>query len=231
MSDLLDEIKEDLVREKYAHLWNKFGNYIIGAALLALLFTGAGIMYNRHMDARYESYSDMLYEASVATEAEAMQKYDEIIAGANGAYKAIAGLRKAAMLLQGMKGKEALVVYKKIIDESSAPIEFRELSKLLYVAVSSNLALENSGFQDMDAQKYLKETAEGNNIFKYSALELTAFNEFSSRNYTKAKEIFSNIAESHDAPEGIVNRAREMLDAISNLNEVAQEKNIENKNG
>lgn len=230
MSDLLDEIKEDLSREKYALLWQKFGNYIIGAALASLILTGVVITYNKRMDSKYASYSDVLFEASNAPEAEAIQKYDTLIENGNGTYKAIAGLRKAALLLQGSKNQEALVVYKKVIDESGAPQELRDLSKLLYVAVSSNLAFDNKDYNDAEAKKYLQEGVDGKNIFKYSALELNAFNELGSKNYTKAKEIFSSIVESHDAPQSVVVRAQEMLDAISNLNETAQEK-TENING
>gem|GEM_PF-5005164 len=231
MSDLLEEIKEDLIREKYALIWQKFGNYIIGAALAALVLTGAGVAGKNYTKSRYASYSDMLFEASTSPEAVAIQKYDDIITNANGTYKAIAGLRKAALLLQSNKSQEALETYKKIIETSSAPQELRDVAKLLYVSVSINLAAENKDYKDADAAKYIQENMDGAGIFKYSAMEISAFKEMDSHNYKKAKDIFTKLSENIDVPQSIKARAMEMLGTLENTTGIDKENVTENKNG
>ena len=225
MSDLLDEIREDLSREKYALIWQKFGNYIIGAAIAALILTSTGVAAKKFINYLHASYSDALFEANNAPNAEALVKYDELMKNGNATYKAIAGLRKAALLLQSSKNTDALAVYKKVIDESGGPQELTDLAKLLYIAVSSNIAADNKDYNNADAKKYLEENIGRDSVFKYSTMEINAFKEIESHNYTKAKDIFNQLLESPDAPSNIKARAKEMIDAILNMND------LETKNG
>lgn len=231
MADLLDEIKEDLSREKYALIWQKFGNYFIGAAIAALILTAAGVAGNKHMESKYSEYSDALFDATNAPPSEALKKLDELIENSNSTYKAIAGLRKAALLLESSKSTEALAAYKKVADESSSPKELRDVAKLLYIAISSNLEIDNKGHKDADTQLYLQDSLEGSAVFKYSAMEISAFKELDSKNYTKAKDIFDTLVKNPEAPQNVRNRAQEMLDAIANMNDSGQNDATENKNG
>ena len=41
MADIFHEVEEDLRRDQAAAIWNKYGNYIIGAALLLVLAVAA----------------------------------------------------------------------------------------------------------------------------------------------------------------------------------------------
>lgn len=229
MSDLFDEIKEDLTREKYAIIWQKYGNYFIGAAIAALILTGFGVVWKNHTSSNYASYSDALYEANKSPETEAIKKYDDIIANANGTYKAIAGLRKAAILLKDSKNQDALDTYKKVIETSGVPQELKDVAKLLYISVSSNLAIDNKEYNDAAAKEYLQENIGGSGIFKYSVLEITAFQEIHNHNYTKAKDIFNNLIESPETPLNIKTRAREMLETIANIDGAGQGNATEKK--
>ncbi len=215
MPDLLDEIKEDISKEKYSLIWQKYGNYIIGAAIAILIITGAAVAGKNYMNSRNAAYNDALYEASIAKQVDAIKKYDDIIASANSTYQAIAALRKAAILLNDAKTEDALTVYKKIIEKSGTPKEFKDLAKLLYSAVSNNIAAENKAYKDENTATYLAQNMTDNSIFKYSALEISAFQEIRNNNYTKAKDIFAKLEESTDAPVNIKKRAKEMLDVIN----------------
>ncbi len=233
MPDLFDEIKDDIFREKYALIWQKFGNYFIGAAIVALILTGAGVAGKKFMEGRYASYSDALYEANTAPEAEALTKYDDLIKNGNSTYKAIAGLRKAAILLQSTKNQDALVEYKNVIEKSGGPQELVDVAKLLYIAVSSSIiAVDNKDYNDVAAKKYLHmENVNGSGIFKYSVMEINAFKEMGSHNYTKAKDIFSELLASPEAPANIKTHAKEMIDAIINMNDLGTTNVTEKKNG
>jgi hypothetical protein len=231
MSDFLEEIKEDLTREKYALIWHKFGNYVIGAAVAVLILTGLGVAAKNYTQSRYETYSDLIFEAGRAPEAEAIKKYDDVINHSNGTYQAIAGLRKASILLQGSKNQEALDTYRKIIEKSSSPQELKDVAKLLYLAVSSNILAENKDYKDAYAANYMQENIDGSGIFKYSAMEISAFKEMDNHNYKKARDIFSKLADSEEAPQTIRARASEMLVKIENTNVINKENATENKNG
>jgi hypothetical protein len=224
MPDLFDEIKEDLSREKYIAIWQKYGNYFIAAAFAALILTGAGVAWQNHSAQNNSSYSDALYEASESPSEEAILKYDEIIANANSTYKAIAGIRKAALMLQNSNHEDALAVYKTVIETSGSPQELKDLAKLLYISISTNLAADSKEYDNITAKKYLQENIDGSGIFKYSALEIKGFQEINHHNYTKAKDIFNKIIESPESPEGIKTRARAMVETIANIDVSANDK-------
>lgn len=228
MSDLLDELKEDLFREKYLLIWQKFGNYIIGAALAALVLTALGVAGMEYMNAKYDTYNDKLFAANNAPKAEAISKYDDLIATGNSTYRAIAGMRKAALLLEDSKNAEALIAYKKVISDFSAPQEFRDIAKLIYVVISNNITLDN---KDVEAKLFLEDSMSDKSIFKYSAMEVDAFQQLSENNYTKAKDIFNSLANNAKTPTGIKSRAAEMLDAIANRNDLGQENGAKKTNG
>ena len=40
MSDIVQEVEEDVRRERYEQLWNKYGNYVIGAAAVLVVAVG-----------------------------------------------------------------------------------------------------------------------------------------------------------------------------------------------
>ncbi len=79
MSDLLNEIKEDVMREKYAFLWNKYGNYIIGLAVALLLLTGGLVTFSNHINSKNLGYSDELYQAENSSPDKALTLYDDLL--------------------------------------------------------------------------------------------------------------------------------------------------------
>jgi len=40
MSDIFQEVEEDVRKERYEQLWKKYGNYIIGAAAILVIAVG-----------------------------------------------------------------------------------------------------------------------------------------------------------------------------------------------
>ncbi len=221
MSELLDEIKEDLTREKYALLWQKYANYIIGIAVSIILLTGATVLTKNYLASRNSGYSDILFEANTLPKEEALKKYDDLIANSNSTYQTIAALRKASIFVSEGKNNDALAMYKKVIEEISAPQEFKDVSKLLYITLYNNMVMDtNEKDEELEktASSYLEESIKDKSIFKYNAMELTAFHEFNSKNYTKAKDIFNDIIKSKESPQNIQVRAEEMVDMINNIN-------------
>lgn len=231
MSDLLEELKEDLQREKYMRIWQKFGNYIIGAAIAALVLTALGVAGKEYLNRKYDNYSDKLFAASNAPKNEAIAKYDELISVGNATYKAIARVRKASILLENNKIEEALAEYKKVAMDSSAPAEFRDIAKLIYIVTSSNMELDTPKKEDIDAKLFLQDSISDKGIFKYSAMEFEAFQDLKNNNYTKAKDTFSTLAGSADAPSDIKSRAEEMLEAIANRYNPGKSNDSEKTNG
>ena len=50
MADIFNEIDEDVRRERYEQLWKRYGNYVIGAALLVVLATTGAVGWREYTD-------------------------------------------------------------------------------------------------------------------------------------------------------------------------------------
>ncbi len=210
VSDLINEIKEDLQNEKFAKLWNDYSNYLIGAILAVVIYTAGYVWWKDYKSAKYEVQGDQIYKAFIAEKngkiEESLKTYTSLINedGVGGAY--IAALRKAAILAQSGKADAAAEIYNSLSD-SGAPVEVRELSELLYLQ-ASNI----SG--DPKLLERLKKMANGTGPFRFSAKELLAFYNFEHSEYDASLSIFSELSKDISTPEKMRSRSGEMISVI-----------------
>jgi len=214
MPDILDEVKEDLKREKYAALWSRYGRYVVAGAVSAVVLTALSVSWSRYQEKHYAEQGNLLYAANQSAEEgkldAAFAKLDTLINGKKTPAAAIAALRKAALLVKEDKVEEAMAIYKAITEDGKSPGEIRELAELLYLY---NVAEKNNPERGTEtAERLLKLSA--NSPWKFSAIELIAFGDLEKGNLLSAKENFEKLANAADAPSGIRNRAAEVLGSI-----------------
>ena len=66
MADIFDEIEEDLRRDRMALLWQRYGNYILGFAILIIVGVAGNQGYDYWKNSRAQSAGDMFFEAVIA---------------------------------------------------------------------------------------------------------------------------------------------------------------------
>src|SRR5688572_23023181 len=66
MSDVFKEVDEDLRREQLKSIWDRFGIYIIGAAVLIVVATGGYRLWEYWQDRKAEQEGDRFIEAMAA---------------------------------------------------------------------------------------------------------------------------------------------------------------------
>lgn len=211
MSDLIAELKEDLQKEKLNHLWSRFGNYVVGAAIVIVFATAGGVWWNSFQSQKNASVGDAIYKA-LQTEKngqteEALRVYSEIISkhGENKSY--IAAMRKATLLAEGGKKDEAAVIYKELAKNGSIPAEISSLAGILYL---QDADLQN----DKEALSMLTSFAEKNAVFKYTAKEMLGFYNYKSGKADEAAKIFEELVKDVYVPASIRERAVEMSNII-----------------
>jgi hypothetical protein len=210
--DLIDEIKEDLQQEKYAKLWNKYSNYVLAAIIVVILSTAGAVWWKSHNSAKSEEAGNEVYKAFANEKSgkadAAIELYSTIMQNNKGAAAAVAGLRKANLLMNSGKVDDALVAYKAVADDRNSPEELRDLGSLLYGYNAINNA------DNADAVARLDKMANGNGAFKYSAKELLAFNNFSTGKIDDAKKLFSELKVDPGTPAKMKERCGQMISEI-----------------
>ncbi|MDB2414364.1 tetratricopeptide repeat protein [Rickettsiales bacterium] len=211
MSDLYEEIKEDIASERYAKIWNKYGNMFIGFAVLIVMATALGVYWNNSRVKSVTSAGDDLYEASIAARKDNFSKAEEIYnkiikKNVNKGTVAVAKLQNAAQLYKEGKKQEAAQQYLDISQDDSIGQEIRHLGSLLYLYASADQGKIES-LEDKISKK--------DNPWYYSALEFEAFYLLSNDKKNQAKEKFEELIVSMDAPKTIRTRASEMLRVLS----------------
>ena len=68
MSDIFQEVEEDVRRERYEQIWKKYGNYIIAAAAVVVLAVAGYQAWQRYDLSQRQQVSDRLRQASQAVQ-------------------------------------------------------------------------------------------------------------------------------------------------------------------
>ena len=63
MSDIIQEVEEDVRRERYEQLWKKYGNYVIAAAAVLVLAVGGWQAWTAYDNNQRQAVSEQ-YEAA-----------------------------------------------------------------------------------------------------------------------------------------------------------------------
>lgn len=214
MADLFEEIKEDLQHEKWANLWKKYGKFVIGLAIAVVVGTSIGVVAKRYNHAQYEKEGELLYDANIQLKEgkidQALITLDNIIQNGKPANSAIASMRKVVILKQQNKLDEANTELENLANNNRVPIEFSHLAKLL-LSVNKNTT-------DGELTQGLDELIKKGSPWRYSALEIKAFNALENDKKEEALELFKRITEDEASPQNIRARAKMMIQTLSKNN-------------
>lgn len=209
VSDLFQEVDEDLRRDRAAALWKRYGNYVIGAAI-ALVAASAGYSFWRDYSHRQAvAQGHQLYEAAtLAARGErdqAMQGFENLARTGSTGYATLARLREADVKAKAGDSAAATAIYRGVADDSAAPTELRHAAAVL----AGLHALEKLDAAELDRQ--LATLRADNNPWRFSAIELAALAAARAGDAAKARELYAKIADDPSAPAGLRARAAEMV--------------------
>jgi hypothetical protein len=198
MSEVFDEIADDLRRQKLNEFWKENGNWIIGGAIAAVLLTGLLAFwrqwqYQHNMKATTElvqliSTSDT---AKLENFAKTGRKNQAMVARFIAAGKHVSKHEDA----------QAIAIYNEIAGTSGLDRVWRELALIQ----SISLRLDKDPPQALE--KDLEELSGDNHAWRYSARELAALLAARQGQMQKAVMLLEKITSDPDAPADARNRA------------------------
>ena len=206
--NLFKEIDEDLRQERFAKLWKRYGNYIIGIAVIIVVAVG-GIQFWRSWDLKQRTAEGAKFTAALraADKNQLQQAVDGMAALAKSGetgYGLLARFDEAALLAKNGNAKAAVETYLKIASDTKVDEIYRDLARLL-----ATLYEADSGDPAMLIAR-LAPLTEGSNPWRHSARELTALLNKRAGNTEQALKLYRDLADDPSAPAGVRARAAEM---------------------
>ena len=214
MADIFHEVEEDLRRDQAAAIWKKYGNYIIGAALLLVLVVAAHWGWTKYTtNQRMQASADFLSAAS-ASDLKQREAALGKIAAEGGTYGVLARFRLAETAIEGGDKAKARGILGEIAKDGGADKALRDLA-LIQAAL-----LELEVGKPEAAADLVKDLTKEGEAYRLSALEITGLAAIKAGDTAKAKTTFEALkktAEAEAAPgSGFAQRAEQMLDRLGN---------------
>jgi len=210
VSELFDEVDEEVRRDQLQKLWEKYSIYIIAGALLVIAGVGGWRGYEylaaqkaAEAGAAFDKAVE-LSEAGKHTEAEAA--FNDLAAKAPSGYRMLARLR-AAGEVASRDPKAAAKMYDEIAADRSVGAEERDLAKVRAAA----LLLDSASYPDMLVR--LESSAAPEATFRHTARETLALSAWRAGDMAAARKWLDLIANDGETPPSLRSRA-EALQAL-----------------
>lgn len=207
MSDIFQEVQEDLRAERARRFWQRWGIVFAAVALLVAGGVGAWQGWRWYERRQAEAASLAFAEAQRAVEAEnpdfaaAGRRFAELAAHSPPGYRVLARLRAAALLAEAGERQAALALWDEVARDPAADPLWRDLASLMW-------ALHGVATEDPAAlAARLVPLAAPGAPWRASAREVQALLALRRGDRADARRIFRALAEDVEAPEGIRNRA------------------------
>lgn len=210
MSELFDEVDEEVRREQLKKLWEKYSIYFIALMVLIVAAVGGWRGY-QYLEAKKAAEAGAAFEKAVELSeqdkhAEAETAFTELAAKAPSGYRTLARLRAAAEAAS-RDPKAAAKMYDDIAADRGVGGEWQDLAKIR----AAGLLVDRASYADM--QQRLEASATPKSTFRHSARELLALSAWRNNDTTAARKWLDAIAEDGETPPGLRSRA-EALQAL-----------------
>jgi len=210
VSELFDEVDEEVRRDQLKKLWDQYSIYIIGLALLIIAGVGGWRGY-QYLEAKKAAEAGAAFDraAELADQnkhAEAEAAFADLAAKAPSGYRTLARLRTAAEV--AVRDKPAAA---KMFDEIAADTSVGAADRDLARIRAAQLLLETTTYPNM--LQRLEPAAAAGATFRHSARELLALSAWRANDTTATRQWLDMITNDGDTPPGLRSRA-EALQAL-----------------
>lgn len=210
MSELFDEVDEDVRRDQLKKLWDQYSIYIVAGAFLIIAAVGGWRGYE-YLEAKKAAEAGAAFdkavelsEANKHTEAEAA--FADLAAKAPSGYRVLARLRTAAEIAN-RDPQAAAKMFDEIAADRSVGAPEQDLARVR----AAQLLLETSTYPNL--LQRLESAAAPGSTFRHTARELLALSAWRGNDANAARQWLDMIANDGETPPSLRSRA-EALQAL-----------------
>jgi hypothetical protein len=204
VSELFDEVDEEVRREQLKKLWDRYSIYIVAGALLIIAAVGGWRGY-QYLEAKKAAEAGTAFDKAVELSeqnkrAEAEASFNDLAAKAPSGYRLLARLRAAAEAAN-RDPQAAAKMYDEIAADRSVAAPERDLAKVR----AAGLLLETASYPNMLSR--LEPAAAPGATFRHTARELLALSAFRANDTAAARRWVDLIAGDGETPPSLRSRA------------------------
>lgn len=210
MSELFDEVDEEVRRDQLKRLWDRYSIYIIAAAILIIAAVGGWRGY-QYLEAKKAAEAGAAFDAALdlseqSKHDEAAAAFDKLAATAPAGYRMLARLRAAAELAT-RDPQAGAKMYDDIAADRSIGTEQQDLARIR----AAGLLLDTESYPNM--LQRLEAASKPDATFRHTARELLALSAWRANDTTAARQWLDMIAGDGETPSAMRSRA-EALQAL-----------------
>jgi hypothetical protein len=207
VSELFDEVDEEVRREQLKKLWDRYSIYIVAAALLIIAAVGGWRGY-QYLEAKKAAEAGAAFDKAVELSeqnkhAEAEAAFNDLAAKAPSGYRLLARLRAAAEAAN-REPQAAAKLYDDIAADRSVAAPEQDLAKVR----AAGLLLETASYPNMLAR--LEPATGPGAAFRHTARELLALSALRVNDAAAARRWLDVIAADGETPPSLRSRADAM---------------------
>jgi hypothetical protein len=209
MSDLIDEIKEDLRLDHFIKFFKKYANYIIGIALIVCSVSISYLWWQHSQEKQRYVLASQFEKALNASEQGNSQEANSLLSALE--KESSIGYRTLAYFKRAMLAPSAeaqAILYKEIMEDLRIEPKFRGLATVLW----AYLTVDNENEQLLYDK--LQSVTDVKNPWKDSAQELLALLDLRTGNTRAAVERLKILSSDENVASGIRVRAFALLEQL-----------------
>ena len=207
MSELFDEVDEEVRRDQLKKLWDQYSIYIIAGALLIIVGVGGWRGY-QYLEAQKAAEAGAAFDKAVELSdankhAEAEAAFNELAAKAPSGYRVLARMR-AAGEVASRDPQAAAKMFDDIAADRSVGAEQQNLAKVR----AAEMLLDTASYPDMLARLEPFTTPEA--TYRHTARELLALSAWRANDMAAARKWLDLIGNDGETPPSMRSRAEAM---------------------
>jgi hypothetical protein len=212
VSDIFQEVDEELRHDKWLQLWKQYQNYVIGLAALIVIATAA-FTYWRYYDQQQREAEGLRYalaldDVRAGKLPEAADALNALGSSAHAGRALVARFEAAALRVRAGDEAAAIAAYDAIAKDTAVDQIYRDLATVLW-----GLHALDTLDPQVVVDRLAPVTAQ-DNPWHATALEVTAVVRLKTGDRTAAKADYQKIADDLTAPRGLRARAAQMVSAL-----------------
>ena len=211
MSELFDEVDEEVRRDQLKKLWDRYSLYII--ALMILIIAGVGGWRGyQYVEAQKAAEAGAAFDQAVELadankHAEAEAAFADLAAKATSGYRVLSRLRMAAEAAN-RDAPAAAKMYDEIAADRSVGVAEQDLAKIR----AAQLLLETASYANM--KERLEAAAAPGATFRHTARELLALSAWRANDAAATRQWLEVIANDGETPPSLRSRAEALKDLL-----------------
>ena len=207
MSELFDEVDEEVRRDQLKKLWDQYSIYIIAGALLIIAGVGGWRGY-QYLEAQKAAEAGAAFDRAVDLSdankhAEAEAAFNELATKAPSGYRMLARMRAAGEVASHDR-KAAAKMFDDIAADRSVGTEQQNLAKVR----AAEMLLDTASYPDMLARLEPFTTPEA--TYRHTARELLALSAWRANDMAAARKWLDLIGNDGETPPSMRSRAEAM---------------------